>query len=74
MFRSAGTNAPPSELGCILAEVRLRTDLKEVESRLKDCVKIARKNRLEVLVEILNEALSECRMQITLVSKGRRPL
>ena len=55
-------------------ETKLHHDLKEIESRLKHCVQFARKNRLEVLVEILNEALSECRMQLTLISKGRPPL
>ena len=57
-----------------MAEIQLSADLKEIESRLKDCLKLARKHRFEVLVEILKEALSECRMRIALASKGRHPL
>lgn len=60
--------------GGTLVETELYTDLKHIEGRLIEGVRLAEKHRLQVQVELLKEALLECQMQIDLISEGRPPL
>jgi hypothetical protein len=57
-----------------LVKTELYNDLKQIEARLIEGVRLAEKHGLEVQAEILKEALLECQMQIDLVCLGRPPL
>jgi hypothetical protein len=60
--------------GHSVVEAKLYDDLKEIETRLIEGIRLAERHRLDVQAEILKEALLECQMQIDLVSQGPRPL
>jgi hypothetical protein len=57
-----------------LVTTDLYNDLKLIEARLIEGIRLAEKHGLDVQAEILKEALLECQMQIDLVSQGRPPL
>lgn len=57
-----------------MVKTDLYNDLKLIEARLFEGIRLAEKHGLEVQAEILREALLECQMQIDLVSQGRPPL
>jgi hypothetical protein len=57
-----------------LVKTELYNDLKHIEARLIEGIRLAEKHDLGVQAEILKEALLECQMQIDLISQGRPPL
>lgn len=57
-----------------MVKTDLYNDLKLIEARLVEGIRLAEKHGLEVQAEILREALLECQMQIDLVLQGRPPL
>ena len=64
----------PDEGAGTLVQTELYTDLKHIEVRLIEGIRLAEKHQLHVQVELLKETLLECQMQIDLISAGRPPL
>ena len=67
----------PDEGAGTLVQTELYTDLKHIEVRLIEGIRLAEKHQLHVqveLLELLKETLLECQMQIDLISAGRPPL
>jgi hypothetical protein len=54
-----------------LVETGLYNDLLKIEVGILTAIRIAEENQLESQVELLNDALRECRKQLELASRDR---
>jgi hypothetical protein len=54
-----------------LVETGLYNDLLKIEAGILTAIRIAEENQLESQVELLNDALRECRKQLELASRDR---
>ena len=54
-----------------MVETGLYNDLLKIEAGILTAIRIAEQNQLESQVELLNDALRECRKQLELASRDR---